>query len=112
MAKYQHECRGTRFDIEVDVLKLADDRPARFFIARIRKTEQAAAAIVEKRSCQREVYGQSEAWALKNARALLDCENWTVDDEPVRRLTHDPEPMAVWRSPAPRSQESPNRASL
>ncbi len=96
MTKYQHECNGARFEIEVDGLTLSDESPARFFVAHIRKVGgEKSAIVVEKGTCQREVYGQTEAWALKNAKALVDRENWTMEDEPVRRVAHLPEPMSV-----------------
>jgi len=51
--------------------------------------------MVEHGLCRREIYGQTEIWALKNARAFLDREDWIVEDEPLRRGHHHPDLLAV-----------------
>jgi len=87
MSKYLHECKGERFEIDVDGLRLDDARAPQCFIARIRKVSGTRPkVVVEKGRRRREVYGHTEAWALRNAQVVLDCGNWTVENEPVRRF--------------------------
>jgi hypothetical protein len=96
MAKYLHEFNGEQFEIDVDGLKPAADEPATCFIARISTVNgKRPVWMVERGLCRREVYGHTETWALKNARAFLEREDWIVEDEPVRRGHHEPELMSV-----------------
>jgi hypothetical protein len=96
MAKYLHECNGERFEIDVDGLRLVAGQPATCFIARISTLNgKQPVWMVEKGLCRREIYGQTETWALKNARDFLEREDWIVEDEPVRRGHHQPELMSV-----------------
>jgi len=96
MAKYTHEFKGKRFEIDIEGLKLSETCPPTCFIARISTaTSRHPVWMVENGLCRREIYGQTEVWALKNARAFLEREDWIVEDEPVRRGHHHPDLVAV-----------------
>jgi len=96
MAKYLHQFNGEQFEIDVDGLKPAADHPPTCFIARISTVSgHRPVWMVEKGLCRREIYGQNELWALKNARAFLEREDWIVEDEPVRRGHQNPDLLAV-----------------
>jgi hypothetical protein len=96
MAKYVHDCQGQHFEIEVDGLTLSESGPPECFIARIKRVSDGEPkTVAEKGTSRRTFYGHTEPWALKNAQDLLDHGNWTVEEEPVRRvMTHSEASLA------------------
>jgi hypothetical protein len=87
MARYLHESQGQRFEIDIDGLTLTTGDTARCFVARIRNiTGETPVAVLEKGTSRRDFFGQTEPWALKNARDLLDWGCWIVENEPVRTM--------------------------
>jgi hypothetical protein len=79
VSTYGYEHNGERFEIEVNGLRVDIGSPSQCFIARIKKVSgDHPVTVVRKGNHHREIYGQTETWALRNARALLDRENWTL----------------------------------
>jgi hypothetical protein len=81
VSTYVYVHNGERFEIDVDGLRVDADSPSQCFIARIKKVSgDHPVTVVRKEGHHREIYGQTETWALRNARALLDRDSWTVAD--------------------------------
>jgi hypothetical protein len=76
---YDHN--GERFEIDIDGLRfdVEEGSSSHCFIARITLIRgDHPVTVVRKEDHHREIYGQTETWALRNARAVLDRDNWTV----------------------------------
>jgi hypothetical protein len=77
MAHYHHDLHGQQFQIDVTPRKADGDDL--IFVARIDRILNGRLIAVRQHDGRREVYGSSEAWALRNARALLDGGAWRED---------------------------------
>jgi outer membrane protein assembly factor BamB len=77
MAQYQHEVHGQQFQIEVTPRPVNGDD--RIFVARIDRISDGRLIAVRQRDGRREVYGSSELWAMRNARAVLESGVWHED---------------------------------
>lgn len=77
MAQYQHDMHGQQFQIEVTPRTVNGDD--RIFVARIDRLSEGRLVAVRQHDGRREVYGSSELWALRNAKALLESGAWRED---------------------------------
>jgi hypothetical protein len=78
MATHLHQCRGQLFRIDVAAVALTPGAPAAFFVANIRRIDRGRTVTVRGKRGRQEVCGATEAWAVKNARMLIDCGAWFV----------------------------------
>jgi hypothetical protein len=76
MASYPHEVSKRRFRIDVTAVQADSTRP-NIFVATVTRVDRTRPTpVVRLDNGEREIYGPSEAWALSNARALLDEGSW------------------------------------
>jgi hypothetical protein len=75
--QHDHDAHGGRF--RIDVMPVATDDGDCIFSARAYRITGANAVPVRRRDGTLEIYGPTEEWALRNARALLDGTDWYED---------------------------------
>ncbi len=76
MTRYFHEVNGEIFEIDVCAMSWANDGVAEFFVAYVSRFDRTALVPVTNTLGRREVYGPTEAWAVRNARDMLASNTW------------------------------------
>lgn len=71
MTRSFHEVNGEVFEIDVCAMSWANDGVAQVFVAYVSRFDRTALVPVTNALGRREVYGPTEAWAVRNARDLL-----------------------------------------
>lgn len=71
MSRYFYEVHGQMFEIHVCAAGGADDAVLPFFVACTSRIDGCRLVPVTNALGRREVYGPTEAWAVRNARDLL-----------------------------------------
>jgi hypothetical protein len=102
MASHLHEAGGRRFQIDVSAIRVIPSGPPVLFAALIaRLGEGSAVPVVRADNEQREVYGPTEDWAVRNACTLVDRGGWYEDGASV--VVRRPPPVRMGR---PRDRKS------
>lgn len=76
MTRYFHEVNGEIFEIDVCAMSWANDGVAQLFVAYVSRFDRTALVPVTNALGRREVYGPTEAWAVRNARDMLASNTW------------------------------------
>ena len=71
MTRYFHEVNGEVFQIDVCAIPGTAEGVAQFFVAYINRFDGSRLVPVTNGHGRREVYGPTEAWAVRNARDVL-----------------------------------------
>ena len=82
MPIHVHQSKDLTFEIEVVGVPLEAAGAATLFVAFITQTTAVGRhPVVHRRSGLREVYGPTAAWALENARHLVDSGGWELEEK-------------------------------
>ena len=76
MARYVHEVGDQIFEIDVMPMIVTVEGIARMFVAYVSRLDPSGLVPIKNSQGKREIFGPTEACALRTARGLLDSGAW------------------------------------